>query len=97
MNKARKKAIKKALELFYSEIDEARNKLEEVIESARDDEQDAYDNTPESLTCTERYYNMEECIDAMDEVISYLEDETGIGAYESLEALTDTLEIDLYE
>ena len=62
MNKIRRKALRKALEL----IDEAKS----IIEACRDEEQEAFDNLPEGLQESERGEAMAECIyqmeDAMD-------------------------------
>ena len=73
MNKARRKEIGKIID-----------RLEEIkvdLQFVHDDEQDAYDNTPESLQEGERYAESEEAITAMEdadgaiqEAIDYLSD-----------------------
>ena len=65
MNKARRKEIARAIEL----MDEAR----EILESVMDEEQEAFDNMPESLQCSERGETMEKCIATLDEVVCNLE------------------------
>jgi len=61
MNKARRKEIARAIEL----IEEAR----EILENVRDEEQDAFDNMPESIQSSERGEAMEEYISILDDFI----------------------------
>ena len=70
MNKARRKAIRDAV-----------RKIESLVQNILDDEQEAYDNMPESLqesenglVSVEAQDNLEAAIDALEEAISYLED-----------------------
>ena len=65
MNKARRKEIARAIEL----MDEAR----QILESAMDEEQEAFDNMPESLQCSERGETMEGYIGTLEEVVHNLE------------------------
>lgn len=65
MNKARRKEIARAIEL----IEAARD----ILESVKDDEQEAFDNMPESLQASERgeamegyIYTLEEAVEALD-------------------------------
>ncbi len=60
-------------------IDELKCELEEV----REEEQDAYDNLPESIQYSEKGETMESNIDEMDNAISSLED--AISSLESAE------------
>lgn len=66
MNKTRRKALGKIIDL----ISEARTLLEDI----RDEEQEAFDNMPESLQASERGETMEDAISTMDDIISSLED-----------------------
>lgn len=70
MNKERRKAIKKAIE-----------KIEDLVQDILSDEQEAYDNMPESLQesengliSSEAQENLEAAIDALEEAISCLEE-----------------------
>lgn len=65
MNKARRKEIARAIEL----MDEAR----EILEAVKDEEQEAFDNMPESLQCSERGETMEEYIGTLEDVVYNLE------------------------
>lgn len=65
MNKIRRKEIARAIEL----MEQAR----EILESVRDEEQEAYDNMPESLQCSERGEAMDGYIWTIDEVMGYLD------------------------
>ena len=58
MNKARRKAIEKAC----AKLSDARDDIQAIL----DEEQEAYDNTPESLQGTERYEESEEAISALE-------------------------------
>ena len=66
MNKARREAISKVLD-----------KLNEIgldLSQVRDEEQEAYDNMPESLQNSEKGNMMEENIDVLDSAIYSLEE-----------------------
>ena len=65
MNKARRKEIARAIEL----MDEAR----EILEAVKDEEQEAFDNMPESLQCSERGEAMEGYIGTLEEVVYNLD------------------------
>ena len=49
------------------------NKAVQIIEDVRDDEQDSFDNLPESIQSGDRGMLMEECIQGMDEVLEGLD------------------------
>lgn len=72
MNKARRTAIKKVFEQL--------EELMATVEVIRDEEQDAFDNLPESFQSSERGETMEENIDTLD------------SAYNSIEEAKDLLE-----
>lgn len=66
MNKIRRKRIENTIE-----------KLEKIMaefEDIRDDEQDCFDNLPESLQYSERGETMEEAIDVLDNVLDNIND-----------------------
>lgn len=65
MNKARRRELERAIVL----MDKAREILEEVLEQ----EQEAFDNMPESLQCSERGEQMEEYIATMEEAVDNLD------------------------
>ena len=70
MNAARRKQIMKAIGM----VADARAILEEV----KDDEQEAFDNLPESFQYGERGDQMQDFIDALEEAVSSLEDVEGL-------------------
>lgn len=84
MNKERRKAIEQISERLVALKDEI-NSIAEGIECQRDEEQEAYDNLPESLQNGDRGSAMQEAIEALDaaaggigsldvdELIGYLE------------------------
>lgn len=63
MNKARRKELERAVDLLYQ--------AKEIIESVRDDEQEAYDNLPESIQYSERGEQMSENVDTLDNAADY--------------------------
>ena len=65
MNKIRRKEIAKAIEL----MEQAR----EILENVRDEEQEAFDNMPESLQGSERGETMEEYICTLEEAIEAMD------------------------
>lgn len=74
MNKEQRKRLAELYEQLSSVLDE--------VESIKDDEECKYDNLPESLQDSEKGEQLQEGIDALDEVYSYLSD-----AQSSLEEL----------
>ena len=69
MNAERRKRIEKAVGM----IADARSILDEV----KTDEQDAFDNMPESIQASERGERMEEFIEMLEEAVSAMEEVEG--------------------
>ena len=74
MNKQRRSELSKAVELL--------EKAKEIIEACQEEEQDAFDNLPESIQGSERgedmehyIYEMEQTIDYIDQAIDEIQDE----------------------
>ena len=65
MNKARRKELARVVDL----LDQARD----LLDTIRDEEQEAFDNLPESIQCSERGEAMENCISTMEEMLDYLD------------------------
>jgi len=65
MNKERRKKLQEAI----TKLDEARS----IIETVRDEEQEAFDNMPESFQYAERGHKMDEAIGSMTDVADDLE------------------------
>lgn len=66
MNKQRRKELAKASELI--------SQAQGIIESVKDEEQDAHDNLPESIQYGEKGQQMEEYIDTLDEAYGMCDD-----------------------
>lgn len=66
MNKARRKELSKAVEMLRD--------VYSIIESCKDDEEEAYDNLPESFQDGERGDEMQEYIDIMDEALDQIDE-----------------------
>lgn len=66
MNKARRKELSRAAEMLREAYD--------IIDSCKDEEEDAYDNLPESFQDGERGDEMQEYIDAMDEALDQIDE-----------------------
>lgn len=65
MNKVRRKELARVVDL----LDQARD----LLETIRDEEQEAFDNLPESIQYSERGEAMENYIGTMDEILDYLD------------------------
>ena len=65
MNKVRRKELARVVDL----LDQARD----LLETIRDEEQEAFDNLPESIQCSERGETMEDYISTMEEMLDYLD------------------------
>lgn len=63
MNRARRKELERAVELLQQ--------AQEIVASVRDDEQEAYDNLPESIQYSERGEQMSEYVDTLDNAADY--------------------------
>lgn len=66
MNKVRRKRLAKAIDLI--------NQAKGILEEVKDEEQEAYDNLPESFQYGERGEQMQEYLDSMDEAYENLEE-----------------------
>jgi len=73
LNKFRRKQI--------SEVLEALNTLRDTVEAIHNEENEAFENMPESLEGTDRYDMAEEAVSNLDDALSSLED-----AIDSLES-----------
>jgi len=69
MNKSRRKRLEEAQTL----MDQAKS----IIEECQGEEQDAYDNLPESLQDGEKGSAMSDAIDIMGDVVDSLEEDIG--------------------
>lgn len=66
MNKQRRKELAKASELI--------SQAQAIIESVKEEEEDAHDNLPESIQYGEKGEQMEEYIDTLDEAYGMCDD-----------------------
>ena len=66
MNKARRKQIEKALDLLQQ--------ASEIIAEVGDEEEEAFDNIPESIQESERGEKMQEYIDTIDEAVGAIDE-----------------------
>lgn len=72
MNKERRSTIKELQERMQKLIEEACS-LREAIDEVRDEEQEYFDNMPESLQNGDKGQKAQQAIDAMDEAVGYLD------------------------
>lgn len=66
MNNKRRKELRRAISMIETALD--------IVNSVKDEEEDAMYNYPENLQGTETYENMEVAVDTMGEVTSAIED-----------------------
>lgn len=75
---------RKALVALVGEAYDLRDKLDELkgqFEELRDEEEECYDNLPESLQDSERGERMQECIDFIDDLLNELDSAVGSMEY----------------
>ena len=72
MNKARRKDLANIVAML-EELDAIREQIREQLAGIRDEEQEAFDNMPESLQESERGEQMVEYIDTMENVTGELD------------------------
>lgn len=90
MNRERRNELKKVVELLNQAkalVDESM----EVVERCKDDEEECYDNLPESLQDGDKGDAMQDNIDAMDGVLSELET-AGDTISEQVDAINEVIE-----
>ena len=75
MNKSRRAQIKEIMEKLREDVSQLIGEAREAIEEVSSEEQEAYDNLPENLQYSEKGENMERCVEALDEMVSFLEDD----------------------
>lgn len=73
MNAKRRNAIECVINELIERFEEIKAEAIDQLSEIRDEEQEAYDNLPESLQDSERGENMQDCIDALEEFMSDLE------------------------
>ena len=66
MNKPRRKELERALDLLQQAL--------EIIETVKDEEQEARDNMPDNLQESERAYQMDENVDNLDSVLELIDE-----------------------
>lgn len=66
MNNTRRKELRRAIDMIETALD--------IVNSVKDEEEDAMYNYPENLQGTETYENMEVAVDTTGEVTSAIED-----------------------
>lgn len=75
MNASRRRAIKRAVEKYMSTMTEAREALVDELNNVIDDEQDAMENVEDFFPDSPKVEEMQECIDAIKDVVSDIEDD----------------------
>lgn len=73
MNDERRKRLDEIKERISSIMNELTGDITEQLQSIRDEEQEYYDNMPESIQNGERGERTQQVIDSLDEAISDLE------------------------
>lgn len=73
MNNERRKHLDEIKERICSIMNELTGDIKDQLQSIRDEEQEYYDNMPESIQNGERGERTQEVIDSLDEAISDLE------------------------
>ena len=85
MNTKRRNAINLIINDLIDKFEEIKAEAIDQLSEIRDEEQEAYDNLPESLQDSERGENMQDCIDSLESFMSDLE-------YMEIEGTDDLIE-----
>ena len=72
MNTKRRKTIENAVDRYLDDLMQIREELAEAIEDAVQEEQEAYDNLPETLQESSRGRDMQAVIDGMEDVLDMI-------------------------
>ena len=91
MNRQRRNSISKAIEDYLGRETEAREILRDALEDARSEEEESYENLPESIQYGEKGEAMQESISALEDFISELGDDP---YYDALSDLRSALGIE---
>lgn len=73
MNAKRRNSIESVVNELIEKFEEIKAEAIDQLSEIRDEEQEAYDNLPESLQESEKGENMQNCIDALEYFMSDLE------------------------
>ena len=73
MNAKRRNSIDSVINELIEKFEEIKAEAIDQLSEIRDEEQEAYDNLPESLQESEKGENMQNCIDALEYFMSDLE------------------------
>lgn len=73
MNKIRRKELARIVAKLET-LEALRLEIKEELEAVHEEEQEAFDNLPESLQESERGQQMQECLDAMENALDDLEE-----------------------
>lgn len=88
MNKTRRGEIAAAVQRL-TELAAEISDLRDTVETIRDEEQEYFDNMPESIQSGERGQNAEAAISELDDALSVLEDFDGDAIVTSLETAAE--------
>lgn len=101
MNNARRKQIydlQTLLELLKTSFNQVTlHTCINLLEGIKSDEEDAYDNMPESLLCSTRGMASEEAIERLEEALEYLNEISGIKDPDKIEDGLDCAIDSLYD
>ena len=95
MNNARRKQIKKLTEDLYESIQQLIGEYGENIQAVCDEEQECFDNLPESIQCSEKGDEMQSCIEAMETVTGGCEDPDLEYIFNDIQDTLDSCGVDL--
>ena len=72
MNNKRREELGKITEIFLKAIDGAFTYYSDKLTEIRDEEQEAYDNLPDSIKESDKGWEMDDCINAIGELLDTL-------------------------
>lgn len=95
MNNARRKQIKKITQEFYDQLYELFGHYGEKLQAVLDEEQEAYDNLPESIQESDRGMAMQDCIDQLESVVGSCEDVDEDCIFDEITSMLEVCEVEL--
>lgn len=95
MNNSRRSQIKKITQKLYDSIYECFAVYGEELQGILDEEQEAYDNLPESIQESDRGQQMSACIDNLETVIGSCEDVDENYIFDEITEMLEVCEVEL--
>lgn len=95
MNDARRRRIRKLTSDLYEGIQQLLGEYAGDLQEICDEEQEAFDNLPEGIQCSDRGDAMQECIEALESAVNSCEDADMNYVFDDIQSMLETCEAEL--